>query len=188
MNDLFSPLSRVRTGAGKSTLTRWNTSRFESTRVLDPDVLTSRENKTPVSAGRDVLRRARAFLHERQSFTTEITLAGRGFGRLIQAARENDFEIALIYIGTEDVEINLRRIHERVLLGGHDVPEVDVRRRFLRSFDNLVGAVGIVADCVLLDNSAREGYRLVAVQTGQERRWFEPLPAWAQRVRRALSD
>jgi len=37
-------------------------------------------------------------------------------------ARSRGFEIVLVYIGTENVEINLARIRNRVLAGGHDVP------------------------------------------------------------------
>jgi predicted ABC-type ATPase len=36
---------------------------------------------------------------------------------------ERGFEVVLIYIGTESVEINLARIAKRVLAGGHSVPE-----------------------------------------------------------------
>ena len=52
-------------------------------------------------------------------------------------ARECGFEIVLVYIGTERVGINLGRIRDRVLAGGHNVPEEDVRRRYKRSFENL---------------------------------------------------
>jgi predicted ABC-type ATPase len=48
----------------------------------------------------------------------------------MRTARAKGFDVVLVYIGTEDVEINLARIAKRVQGGGHDVPEVDVRRRF----------------------------------------------------------
>jgi predicted ABC-type ATPase len=71
----------------------------------------------------------------------------------------------LIYIATERVEIDLARIRNRVLAGGHDVPELDVRRRHTRSFEILPAASGghIRADhTILFDNSSEEGYRLIA--------------------------
>ena len=40
-------------------------------------------------------------------------------------AKARGFEVRLVYIGTENVEINLARIRNRVLAGGHDVPEKD---------------------------------------------------------------
>ena len=52
---------------------------------------------------------------------------------------DRSFEVVLIYIGTESVEINLARIAKRVLGGGHDVPEIDVRRRYLRSLQSASG-------------------------------------------------
>lgn len=68
-------------------------------------------------------------------------------------ARAIGFEVTLIYIGTEDVDINLSRIRQRVLVGGHDVPEIDVRRRYKRSFENLLLAVQRADYSLLFDNS-----------------------------------
>jgi len=88
------------------------------------------------------------------------------------------FEIVLVYIGTDNVEINLGRIRNRVLAGGHDVPEDDVRRRYRRSFENLAIAIKRADHVILFDNSTEDGYRLIAVlsTTGNQR--FGPKPAW----------
>jgi predicted ABC-type ATPase len=94
-------------------------------------------------------------------------------------ARTRGFEIVLIYIGTETVEINLSRIKNRVLQGGHDVPEEDVRRRYKRSFRNLAIALPRADHTIMFDNSTEVGYRLVAVLSSSEKLWFEPIPAWA---------
>lgn len=99
-------------------------------------------------------------------------------------ARTSGFEIVLIYIGTERVETNLERIRDRVLAGGHDVPEEDVRRRYKRSFANLQAAISRADHSILFDNSTKEGYRLVAVLASSENYWFEPTPAWPAAVRR----
>ena len=88
-------------------------------------------------------------------------------------------EIVLVYIGTENVEINLARIRNRVLAGGHNVPEEDVRRRYKRSFENLPTAIQRADHTILFDNSAEEGYRLVAVLGPSGNQWFEPIPDWA---------
>jgi predicted ABC-type ATPase len=97
---------------------------------------------------------------------------------MMLAARNRGFEIVLIYIGTENVEINLSRIANRVLAGGHDVPEQDVRRRYKRSFANLLTAITRSHHAILFDNSAEDGYRLVAVLGTTGNRWFEPKPSW----------
>lgn len=41
-------------------------------------------------------------------------LAGKDYLRMMLDARRGGFEIVLVYIGTEDVEINLARIRNRV--------------------------------------------------------------------------
>ncbi len=38
-----------------------------------------------------------------------------------------------IYIGIDDVEVNIHRVAQRLAQGGHNVPIEDVRRRYKRS-------------------------------------------------------
>jgi len=97
-------------------------------------------------------------------------------------AHRRGFEIVLVYIGTDNVEINLVRIRNRVLAGGHDVPEADVRRRYQRSLANLSIAVKRADHTILFDNSTEEGYRLVAILSPIGSRWLPPRPAWASAV------
>jgi predicted ABC-type ATPase len=65
-----------------------------------------------------------------------------------------------------------------VLAGDHDVPEPDVRRRYLRSFQNLASAIRRADHTILFDNSTEEGYRPVAVLGASGDQWFKPIPAW----------
>jgi hypothetical protein len=89
-----------------------------------------------ISAGKEVLRLAKEHLARKESFAVETTLSGKNYLQMMQYARaiERGFEVVLIYIGTRSVEIHLARIAKRVRAGGHNVPEPDVRRRYLRSF------------------------------------------------------
>ena len=118
-----------------------------------------------MAAGREVLRLTKQYVKRRQSFAVETTLSGKSYLLLMRYAREisRGFEVVLIYIGTESVEINLVRISERVRVGGHSVPENDVRRRYLRSFENLPIAAKHAHHVLLFDNSTVEGYRLVVI-------------------------
>jgi predicted ABC-type ATPase len=90
----------------------------------------------------------------------------------------------LVYIGTEKVEINLARIRNRVLAGGHDVPEDDVRRRYEGSFENLPIAIKRADHTILFDNSTDEGYCLVAVLSPVESEWLNVPPNWASGLKR----
>lgn len=98
-------------------------------------------------------------------------------------ARLGGFEIVLVYIGTENVEINLARIKNRVLAGGHDVPEKDVRRRYKRSFENLPIAIQRADHTILFDNSTDDGYRLIAILSSTGNQWLKAPPGWASAVR-----
>jgi predicted ABC-type ATPase len=171
-------------GSGKTTLTRWNAELFRGTPVLDPDAiantLQSRVSPTPAfAAARQVLQSVGEHLEQKKSFALETTLAGKKYLQLMLTACQRGFEIVLAYIGTSDVEINLARIRQRVLAGGHDVPGKDVRRRFQRSFENLPIAILRADHSILFDNSTEEGYQLVAILSADENQWLEPRPPWA---------
>jgi predicted ABC-type ATPase len=178
-------------GAGKSTLTSGNPEVFSPFPLLDPDTfrkpISPTSSASPIAAGREVLRLAREYLERHQSFSIETTLSGKNYLEMMIGARTLGFEIVLVYIGTEKVEINLSRIAQRVLTGGHDVPEADVRRRFGRSFKNLPVAIGRADHTLLFDNSAELGYQLLGVLSPTTIQWFDPLPLWAINLKATLS-
>lgn len=151
--------------------------------MLDPDViaktLQSTSTAAPIAAARQVLSSAREHLGKTENFAVETTLAGKHYLQMMADAKSRGFEVVLVYIGTENVEINLARIKNRVLAGGHNVPEQDVRRRYTRSFANLPTACQRADHTILFDNSTEEGYRLVAVLDASGGQWFEPIPHWA---------
>lgn len=174
-------------GSGKTTLTRWNSSLFQEIPLLDPDAIANTLQVTttglvPIAAARIVLSAASRQLGKRESFAVETTLSGQTYLRLMLDAKHRGFEIILVYIGTDSVEINLTRIRDRVLAGGHDVPEIDVRRRYNRSFANARVAIERADHAILFDNSSEDGYRLVATLSPSEHRFFEPRPTWLTRT------
>ena len=174
-------------GSGKTTLTRWNAELFKDIPVLDPDSIGKSLQPTaslafPIAGARQVLRSANDQLHRAKSFAVETTLSGKNYLRMMLDAHRCGFEIVLVYIGTDNVEINLVRIRNRVLAGGHDVPEADVRRRYQWSLANLSIAVKRADHTILFDNSTEEGYRLIAILSPTGNRWLNPRPAWASAV------
>lgn len=60
----------------------------------------------------------------------------------------------LFFLWVERVDLALSRVQERVLRGGHDVPEATVRRRYDRSIHNfLVHYRRLASFWTLFDNS-----------------------------------
>jgi predicted ABC-type ATPase len=175
-------------GSGKTTLTRWNSELFREFPLLDPDTIgktlqSSFPSTFPIAAARQVLRSAREHIFRAESFAVETTLSGKSYLQTTVDARIRGFEIVLVYIGTQSVEINLARIRDRVLAGGHDVPEVDVRRRYERSYQNLPTAIARADHTILFDNSTEEGYRLISILGSSGDAWFKPTPDWAAHLR-----
>jgi len=171
-------------GCGKSTLTS-RSSFLYKTPLLDPDAISKALQPTipgvsAVAAARQVLISAGEHIEKGESFAVETTLAGKHYLQMMVDARIRGFEVVLVYIGTENVEINLARIGNRVLAGGHDVPEGDVRRRYQRSFKSLLIGIERADHTILFDNSSEEGYRFIAVLGPSGSQWFEPVPDWAK--------
>ena len=176
-------------GSGKTTLTGWNSDVFRAIPILDPDTIARTLQSTspaafPIAAARQALASTKEHISKLESFAVEITLAAKHYLQMMVDARIRGFEVVLVYIGTENVEINLARIRNRVLAGGHDVPESDVRRRYQRSIKSLLTAIERADHTILFDNSTEEGYRLIAVLGPSGNKWFKPTPRWANPVAR----
>lgn len=70
----------------------------------------------------------------------------------------------------------------RVRMGGHAVPEEDIRRRYFRSLDNLREILPMSHAAALFDNSG-EGHRLVARYRNGSLEWrATDGPGWLSRV------
>ena len=166
-------------GCGKSTLTRKGG--FRGAEVIDPDTFAdgvSPEKST--SAAREALRRRKAALGESRSHLIETTLAGSGVLRHMESAQREGYWIVLHYISLDSPDQALDRIRSRVALGGHDVPEADVQRRFLRSYSNLPAAISLADEVLLYDNSSPDQpHRKAAVFRGGTRWLAEDIPVWA---------
>lgn len=176
-------------GSGKSTLTSSAHDEFQMAPVLDPDAIArSIRDSIPgggsnIDAGKRVLQRAQQLIQAHESFTVETTLSGSTYLRLAAQAKAEGFLIAVIFVGTASVEINLERVRARVLKGGHDVPEEDQRRRFPRTLANLCRLLPTTDFAILIDNSTYAGYQLVAFGHKASMHWNETVPEWAQAIR-----
>ena len=74
----------------------------------------------------------------------------------------------IFFLSLTSVELALSRVRERVLRGGHDVPEAVVRRRFDRAMQNFLGYYRRLAnDWILFDNSGRSP-QTVALAKGEQ--------------------
>ena len=75
-------------------------------------------------------------------------------------------------------ERNITRIRNRVALGGHFIPDEDVRRRYYRSIANLHKAIQLVDVAKVYDNSGDEHQLLLIARHGVVTQHQVELPDW----------
>jgi predicted ABC-type ATPase len=110
-----------------------------------------------VQAGRIMLEEIRNHIDRRESFAFETTLSGRGYARMIPRWQGLGFQVTLLYVGLNRVELSISRVAERVRLGGHSIPEDVIRRRFPLSVTNFERLYKpLVDDWILYDNSGTQ--------------------------------
>src|SRR5260370_10587657 len=74
---------------------------------------------------------------------------------IMRRLKEHTYQVNIFNLWVASVELALARIRERVLRGGHDVPETVVRRRFERSIANFLARYRLLANrWMLFDNSS----------------------------------
>lgn len=122
-------------GSGKTTLARELVTRHNIP-FLNADEIAREQNVSMIQAGRQLLGQVEAVMSVEQSFALETTLSGKFHKTIINMARDMQYKIIFIYVFLASVEQNLQRIQQRVKLGGHNVPEDVVRRRYAKSLLN----------------------------------------------------
>ncbi len=89
--------------------------------------------KVKIQAGKAFFRAIQNSFHQHHSFMLESTLSGKYLSKVIRTAKKKGYHIILIYLYLEHYQVNIARVRNRVLNGGHDVPREDIIRRFYRS-------------------------------------------------------
>ena len=114
-----------------------------------------RPHLAAVGAGRLMLNMMRGYVKRGESFAFETTLSGRGYARSIPRWQEQGYRVELFFLRLRTPEIAVARVKQRVLEGGHDVPETVIRRRFHAGWHNFQTIYrDLVDDWEIYDNSA----------------------------------
>jgi predicted ABC-type ATPase len=107
-----------------------------------------------MAAGRALLGEMRRLVDDGDPFCLETNLAGRGLVRSISTWRRAGYRVGLAFIALRSPELALARVATRVALGGHDVPEAVVRRRWRVGLEALFDVyLEVVDEWWLMDNS-----------------------------------
>lgn len=131
-------------GAGKSTLApallrdTLNIPEFVNADTIAEGLSAFAPEDASFDAGRVMLGRLHDLAEEGKDFSFETTLASRFYAGWLRALRESSgYQVSLVFLWLENVDIAIQRVAARVAAGGHSIPEETIRRRYDRGLRNL---------------------------------------------------
>ena len=141
-------------GSGKSTFAL-NHSHATGIRYIGADQIAAELSPDdPVSArieaSRQFIIRIEESIAQRDSLIIESTLAGKSLRNLVGDAKRAGYVVTILFMFLDSADTCIDRIKQRVNLGGHDVPEIDIRRRFKRATGNFWNIYRGLADFWML--------------------------------------
>jgi predicted ABC-type ATPase len=108
-------------------------------------------------------RRRHRLFAERKSFLTESVFSHPSKLDLMREARNCGFEVWFVFVCLEDPLLNVRRVAQRAVSGGHNVPTDRIIQRYHRSLKLASQATSIADRSWFYDNSSdRTPHRLIA--------------------------
>lgn len=148
-------------GAGKTTLAH-ELVKDENITFLNADEIAVKcHDDVGLKSGRVLLEKFDKLITKGESFVLESTVSGNYHNRVIDVAHKAKYEIIFVYVFLDSVEQNIARIQQRVKMGGHNVPTIDVQRRYKRSMKNFKDIIKKVDSWALYYNG-ENSYELVA--------------------------
>jgi predicted ABC-type ATPase len=122
-------------------------------------------------------------LIQRESFSFETVMSHDSKIEFIRRAQDSGFRTYLYFVATDDPEINVGRVAQRVAQNGHRVEEDLIRKRYGRSLDLLHKAVAVSNRAYIFDNSEEAAVLQLECSDGEMEVKVSDLRSW---VRQAL--
>jgi predicted ABC-type ATPase len=92
-------------------------------------------------------------IESHQSFSFETVMSHPSKIEEIEFAKNNDYKTYFYFICLDDPELNVSRVKNRVIKGGHDVDDNKIVERYSKTLENLLPAIKISDRSFLFDNS-----------------------------------
>jgi predicted ABC-type ATPase len=176
-------------GAGKSTVAKdllqdqLDIRAFVNADVIAGLLAPSNPDVVAIAAGRTMLAQIARLRRARADFAFEATLSGRALPGAVREMVDAGYRVDLFYLWLPTVEMAIRRVRRRVLLGGHSVPEEMIRRRYDRSLRNFGEYRHLVDEWKVFHGGARRvGGRIPLIARGTKDRVEEVRNADAWRI------
>lgn len=172
-------------GSGKSTMRNLIGEKIGIETSIDPDSLTRKYRRYNMKnpefhAGREAINSINRYINEGKSFSMETTLSGKRAMKQIKRAKNKGFELILFFVGLDGVDLNIRRVRQRVKSGGHHIPEEDIIRREERVTKNLLSIMPLLDQIIVLDNTEGQAKMIINFRNNIDYYSIDELPSWAE--------
>lgn len=121
-------------------------------------------------------------LENKRSFVFETVFSSTEKLEFLKQAKEAGFFIRFFYVCTENPEINVLRIAQRFLNGGHEVPISKIINRYYKSLALAAQALSFVDRAYVYDNSKNNELPQLIFRTVNgklHKKYVNEIPIWA---------
>jgi len=169
-------------GAGKSWIDKAKQENSQITLTSKDGILLVKDKPSPYDAAlaADFIRYG--LLAKNETFTFETVLSHSSKIDFLKESQKQGYKNYLYFICTVDPAINIARVHQRVALGGHSVPDDKIEKRYNDSLEVLPLIIPLCYRVYLFDNSSEEKSiePIVEIDNGKLTILSANVPWWIQ--------
>jgi len=150
-------------GAGKSTTApailngALGVTEFVNADTIAQGLSAFNPEKAAFHAGRVMLERLQQLAEDKENFAFETTLASETFAHWLKGLKAEGYSFHLFYLWLPSPDFAIARVAERVRMGGHNVPDDTVRRRYHAGPKNFFQLYRPIADSWRIYDNSRPG-------------------------------
>ncbi len=165
-----------------SILQKANDSGLSISLVIENSIISS-NNSTPNSYETSLLVDfiRHILLSNMKKITFETVMSHKSKVELLKETEKLGYKNYLYYISTDDVDLNISRVKERVKEGGHDVPKDKISKRYFNSLKLLHEAVKYTYRTYVFDNSEDEAILILEIFNNEIIIHSNYIPDWVDR-------
>ena len=155
-------------GAGKTTASYFilpdmlNCQEFVNADEIAKGLSPFQPDNVAIMAGRIMLNRIKDLVNQNVDFAFETTLATKSYVKLIQNAQSKGYFVTLVYFWLNSPLLAVERVKNRVISGGHNIPENVIFRRYSSGINNLSKLNLPICDYWLIIDNSEPPFQIIA--------------------------
>lgn len=123
---------------------------------------------TSIQAGRLMLDRITHLAAEQKNFAFETTMSSRSFLPFLKKCKNNGYQINLLFLWLQNVQLAKTRVALRVQMGGHNIQEDVIERHYEKGLRNFIDLYLPVADSWIAYNNSFEEATKIAERRNEK--------------------